>query len=131
MKRYWDSSALIDAIHDARIEAMALEPGQSTRTHTLAETFSTLTGGRLPVKYVADDAAALIEEITSGFSFVELSVSEIKSALRQAESKGVRGGRVHDWLHAVAAKKAGVQELLTDNCSDFKGLEDGFTINLP
>lgn len=131
MKRYWDTSALIDAIHDSRIEAMALEPGQSTRPHTLAETFSQLTGGRLSVKYVGDDAAALIDEITANFSFIELSASEIKSALRRAQAKGVRGGQVHDWLHAVAAKKAGVAELLTDNFSDFTGLEDGFTIRVP
>ena len=57
MKRYWDASALIDAIHDSRVEAKAQEPGQVTRVHTLAEVFSTLTGGRLGFQYLADDAA--------------------------------------------------------------------------
>lgn len=131
MKRYWDASALIDALQDSAIEKKAVEAGQATRTHTLAEMFSTLTGGRLGFRIHPDDAAAMIEEITKKFYFVDLSPAEIKSALNQAESKGVRGGRVHDWLHAVAAKKSGAQELLTDNYADFAGLEDGFVLRAP
>ena len=48
-----------------------------------------------------------------------------------AERRGVTGGRVHDWLHARAAKKAGVTELFTDNLRDFAGLEDGFSVVAP
>ena len=62
MKRYWDSSAVVDALHDCRIEGLMLEAEQYTRAHTLAEVFSTLTGGRLGFKYLADDAAALVKE---------------------------------------------------------------------
>jgi hypothetical protein len=52
MKRYWDASALGDALHDPRVEQKALEPDQWTRVHTLAETFSTPTGGRLGIQYL-------------------------------------------------------------------------------
>src|SRR5260370_37093891 len=100
MKRYWDASALVDALHDARVEQKVLEPDQWTRTHTLAETFSTLTGGRLGFQYLPDDAAALIREISAGMHFVELSPEETLAALEAAQARGVRGGRVHDWLHA-------------------------------
>jgi hypothetical protein len=31
MKRYWDTSALVDALHDVRIERLALEAEQFTR----------------------------------------------------------------------------------------------------
>jgi len=127
MKRYWDASALIDALHDLRIEQKALEPEQWTRTHALAETFATLTGGRLGFRYLPDDAAALIRELTRTMNFVELDAAETLAALDVARSRGVRGGRVHDRLHARAAKKAGVEELLTDNLNDFAGLEDGFS----
>lgn len=65
MKRYWDASALIDALHDSRVEQKALEDDQWTRMHTLAEVFSTLTGGRLGFQYLAEDAAALIREISA------------------------------------------------------------------
>ncbi|MBU6409755.1 MAG: hypothetical protein KGR98_05145 [Verrucomicrobia bacterium] len=131
MKRYWDASALIDAIHDSRVEKMALEPDQWTRPHALSEVFSQLTGGRLPAKYLADDAAALIEEVTEDFSFVELSAQDVKKALSQAQAMGVRSGRVHDWLQAVAARIARVAELLTDNMADFAGLDKGFTVAAP
>lgn len=71
MKRYWDTSALVDALHDFRIEALALEPEQWTRPHSLAEAFSTLTGGRLGFRYLPSDAAALLRELTAGFSFMD------------------------------------------------------------
>ncbi len=131
MKRYWDTSALVDALHDSRIETLALEPDQWTRPHSLAEAFSTLTGGRLGFKYLPSDAAALLRELTAGFSFVELDAKETLSALQEAEQRGVRGGRVHDWIHARAAQKAGVVVLLTDNLSDFTGLTDGVQIAPP
>jgi predicted nucleic acid-binding protein len=131
MKRYWDASALVDALHDARIEKLALEPEQWTRPHTLSEVFSTLTGGRLGFQYLPDDAAALIREITATMQFVDLNGREIQGALDTAQKRGVKGGRVHDWLHACAAKKAGVEQLLTDNLTDFQGLEDGFSVVPP
>lgn len=58
--------------------------------------------------------------------FVLLEPSEILEALHEAQKHGVRGGRVHDWLHVRH-----VQELLTDNYGDFAGLEDGLTIVAP
>jgi predicted nucleic acid-binding protein len=131
MKRYWDASALIDALHDSRVEQKALESGQWTRPHALSEAFATLTGGRLGFRYQPDDAAALIRELTQAMNFVELHATEILAALDVAQRRGVRGGRVHDWLHAVAAKKAEVAELVTDNLGDFTGLEDGFSLVAP
>ncbi len=131
MKRYWDSSALVDALHENSVETMVREKDQWTRPHTLAEVFSTLTGGRLGYRYLPNDAAAMIEELTAGMNFVELDKKETLSALGKAEAAGVRGGRVHDWLHARAATKAGAKVLLTDNISDFSGLEDGFQIQTP
>jgi hypothetical protein len=131
MRRYWDASALIDALHDSRIEQKALEPDQWTRAHALAETFATLTGGRLGFRYLPDDATALIRELTRTMKFVELDAIETLAALDMAQQRGVRGGRVHDWMHARAAQKAKVAELLTDNLNDFKGLEDGFLVTVP
>jgi len=131
MKRYWDTSALVDALHDSRIEALAVERDQWTRPHTLAEAFSTLTGGRLGFKYLPSDAAAILRELTLGFNFVELDAKETLTALDEAERRGVRGGRVHDWMHARAAIKSGVSVLLTDNVGDFTDLADGVQITTP
>ena len=121
----------MDALHDSRIEALLLEPGQWIRPHTLAEAFSTLTGGRLGFRYLPDDAAALLVEISQGLNYVELDAAETILALREAQAHGVRGGRIHDWLHARAAAKAKVQVLLTDNLSDFAGLETDFQLAAP
>lgn len=131
MKRYWDASALVDALHDSRVEQRTREPDQWTRPHALAEVFSTLTGGRLGFRYGPGDAAALVREISAPLRFVELDGGETLQALAAAEQRGVRGGRVHDWLHARAANKAGVAELLTDNQTDFDGLQEGFTLAIP
>ena len=131
MIRYWDSSALVDALHDSRVESLILEPDQWTREHTLAEVFSVLTGGRLGFRYLPDDAAEMIREITAGMRFVQLEPDEVLAALALAQRKGVRGGRIHDWLHARAAAKIGAKVFLTDNLSDFDGFEDGFKIVSP
>ncbi|HEY3863269.1 MAG TPA: hypothetical protein VGO59_15415 [Verrucomicrobiae bacterium] len=131
MKRYWDASALIDALRDSNIEQKALEPDQWTRAHALSETFATLTGGKLGFRYLPDDAAALIRELTQSMNFAELDAAETLAALDMAQQCGVRGGRVHDWMHARAVRKAGSAELLADDLSDFAGLEDGFAAMAP
>ena len=131
MRRYWDSSALVDALHDTRVEALAKEADQWTRYHTLSESFAVLTGGKLGVRYQPDDAVALLREITATFQFIDLELSEIWFALENAQKKGVRGGNVHDWLHVRAAAKAKVSELLTDNLADFVNLADGFKVIAP
>src|SRR5262249_46388961 len=118
MKRYWDASALIDALHDSRVREKASEPDQWTRAHSLTEMFSTRTGGRLGFRYPPDDAATLIRELTKTMNFVELDATETLAALEAARQRGIRGGQVHDWMHARAARKAGVEELLTGNLND-------------
>ena len=131
MRRYWDSSALLDAFFDSRIERLVREPDQWTRPHTLAEMFSTLTGGRLGGQFHPADASAIVEELTETMNFVELDAKEVQAALDLADKRGVRGGNVHDWIHARAAKKAGVAVLLTDNFTDFHNLADGFIVQAP
>jgi len=131
MKIYWDSSAVVDAIHDDGLEQRARQKGNVTRTHTLAEVFSTLTGGRLGFKYHPGDAAEMILDLTGVFEFVDLNPQEVLDGLARAEKAGVRGGRVHDWMHALAANKSGAKEILTDNLGDFAGLIPGIKISAP
>ena len=54
--------------------------------------------------------------------YIELSANEIVEALQTAKDKGAQGGRVHDLMHAVAAEKAGADELWTIDEDDFVGL---------
>jgi hypothetical protein len=119
---YWDSSALIGALQIPAIAGRATRPNQATRIHSLSEVFSTLTGGRLGTRYLPSDAASMVQQLTADFHFIDLTRDEVQKALDEAQAKGIRGGRVHDWLHAVAATKANCDELLTYNVTDFQGL---------
>jgi predicted nucleic acid-binding protein len=119
---YWDSSALVATISDQALEARLLAEGGCTRTHTLTEMFSALTGGNLRIRVPPNDAARMIRAAAGRLRFVNLTEPEILEALDKAQRKGIRGGRVHDYMHALAASKSGVDALLTTDRNDFDGL---------
>jgi len=132
MKTYWDASALVELLNDpvTRAQLRSEETGVNvTRVHSLAEVFSTITGGRRAGWRVdADDAADMVEDLAKDLSFVELTHWDVVKHLKAAKGLGVRGGRVHDYLHAVAATKAGAGKLRTLNVEHFRGLEEGWEI---
>lgn len=127
MKAYWDSSALIETVLQPDLLAKLRREGAFTRTHSLAETFSTLSGNP-HFRASADDAAATIKGMAQYLEFIDVPAAEIIDALGKAQASGVRGGRVHDYIHALAAKKSGAKALLTLDRNDFDGLATGLTI---
>ena len=70
----------------------------------------------------ADDAAKALDNLSAHLDWVELTPAEVLAAVKRAKKLGVRGGRVHDLMHAVAADKSGADELLTVDRNDFIGL---------
>jgi predicted nucleic acid-binding protein len=120
MKAYWDSSALVEATSDLILRTRLRSDGGITRTHALAEVFSALTGGNLSIRLEADGAARTVDNLAEDLDFVELTAEEVRRALKQAKRRGVRGGLVHDFMHAVAAEKSGAKELLTLDKQDFE-----------
>jgi predicted nucleic acid-binding protein len=122
MKAYWDTSALIETIKDGDLRRRLKQEGGLTRSHSLAETFSALTGGNINLRVDADQAAEMVSQLANDLSFFDLAPADVISALKKAKAKGVRGGRVHDFLHAIAAEKSGAKELLTLDENDFTGL---------
>ncbi|HEV7924555.1 MAG TPA: hypothetical protein VGR14_04325 [Verrucomicrobiae bacterium] len=88
----------------------------------MAEVFSTLTGGQLAFRLDADAAAQAIASLAMDLEFHDPTAPDILTALKAARKKGVRGGRVHDYLHALAAEKSAAQKLLTLDKNDFKDL---------
>jgi predicted nucleic acid-binding protein len=122
VKAYWDSSALIEACSSQALRTRLHREGGLTRTHTLAEIFSTLTGGNLAYRLDADAAAQTVASLAADLDFHDLTSMEVLKALKEARKKGVRGGRVHDYLHAVAAQKSGATKLLTLDKNDFNDL---------
>jgi len=128
VREYWDSSALVAATLDPKIRRRLGDGTAVTRTHALAEVFSTLTGSRLGFRVDADDATAVIRDLLKEVELIDLSVDEVMAALAEARTRGVRGGQVHDYLHAVAARQAQCEVLITLNQADFKGLFDDLRI---
>ncbi len=129
MKAYWDSSALVEATEEEALRVRLRNEGGITRTHALAEVFSALTGGRnLGIRLDAAHAALMVENLAMDLEFYDLTPLETLRALKQARKRGVRGGRVHDYLHAVAAENAGAERLLTADKNDFNSLVDSVKI---
>ena len=122
MKAYWDSSALVESTIDLPLRLRLKTERGFSRAHTLAECFSALTAGSLSVRLNADDAAKVVEQLAGDLDFVTLTPHDMLQAMKRAKKLGVRGGRIHDLMHAVAASKSGAQEMLTTDQNDFNGL---------
>jgi len=131
MNPYWDSSALIEAIQNLGVRRALRRDGGFTRPHTFTEVFSTLTGGRLGFRCAANEASKITGELASDLKVVELDRDETLAALAAAQKHGVRGRQIHDFLHAIAARKAGAGVLYTLNLSDFQSLRLAINIEPP
>jgi predicted nucleic acid-binding protein len=130
MKAYWDSSALVAATADFALRTRLRQERGITRTHALAEIFSALTGGNLAIRLDADAAAEMVANLAQDLDFVDLTAKEVLAAFKQAKKRGVRGGRIHDFLHATAAGHSGAEELLTSDQHDFEALTDSVKVEL-
>ena len=128
MSALLDSSVLVAALapdEDSHAESLALlmQGENVVYAHAFLETFSTLTGGKLGVKVDANLAAQLLcETVLPRVRVVEPGIEEVLAALRLARKHGVRGGAVYDFMHLVAARKAGATPLYTLNIADFQPL---------
>ncbi len=124
---YLDASILVAALVDiepfhrpcARL-LLDARP-KLARSHGFAETFSTLTGGRLSLRLPASTANRLIQvNLAPRIRAVDLSITEVLDALAESQARGVRGGAIHDFLHLAAAKAAEAETLFTLNLAHFR-----------
>jgi hypothetical protein len=135
MSSYWDSSALLNAIVSQSV-AGRIAPGDVTRSHAFCEIFAVLTGRGLPTKrgrmaMSNSDAARVIEKLGEKLTLRDLTWRETLTALRDASSLGVQGGRVHDLMHARSAVLSKVERVLTRNVADFSGLTGAIPVEMP
>ena len=126
MKQYFDTSVLVSAFvedercHEECAEAVANAKEGVVSAHALAECFSILTGGRLPVRLLPDAAAQMIEtNVYSRMKVMTLTARETMNHLSGCHRLGIRGGGVYDSLHIAAARKADVSEIFTLNLRHF------------
>jgi predicted nucleic acid-binding protein len=121
-----DSSVLIASLveaqaHHAECDRVLAGRGVHVRAHAFAEVFSMLTGGRLGQRITPNVAASLIEEgIVPAVKVVQLDPADILAALRETETRGVRGGAIYDFLHLAAARKCRATRLYTLNVRHFQ-----------
>ena len=130
MKTYWDSSALVEALHDQNLRDRIRPRAAVTRPHSLAEVFSTLTKG-VNFRYPPADAAKILADLKSDLDFVELTAEDAIGTINEASNHGVRGARIHDLMHAAAAVKAGAEILLTLDTAGFSDLRHAIKIQAP
>lgn len=123
-----DSSVLVASLamrepYHVECENVLFDHACHIYVHALAETFNTLTGNRLGYRFPASDTTALLKEsVQSQAKVILLTEEDVLIAMQQAESRGVRGGAVYDYLHLIAVHKIGAERLYTLNTNDFKGI---------
>lgn len=129
MKSALDSSVIVAALcagdpDHAACRMLLLSGRHSVFAHAFAETFSTLTGGRLGFRVPATDAAMLLrEQVAPKLLSVHLDADSLLTAFGETEARGVRGGAIYDYLHLFAARKAAAKQFFTLNLGDFLSFE--------
>jgi predicted nucleic acid-binding protein len=126
MSDFLDSSVLVasldpDEAHHAACDHLLRSSAGRIYVHAIAETFSTLTGGRRRVSPLL--AMQLLEESIVPFvKSISLSSAEMLTAMKACQNRGIRGGAIYDYLHLVAARKAKASRLYTLNLRDFQAI---------
>ena len=129
MKRALDSSIIVAALDGsdpdhAVCRSLLLSAKFAAFSHALSEAFSTLTGGRLGIRISPADAASILREsVAPRLSLIALSEADLLDAYDDSSQRGVRGGAIYDYLHLVAARKAGAAQIFTLNAVDFRAIQ--------
>ena len=119
---YFDSSAMI------RAYSLRQVPKGVTRSHSLAEFYSTLTGpglksilnGRTVIATLPPVLAAQAAQKTfAKMTFRDLTDKEAMEALASAAEANEFGRNIHDWMHCQAAELAECGKVATLNAKDF------------
>jgi predicted nucleic acid-binding protein len=117
--------ASLDADEPGHVECdrILAAGGHKLYVHALSEIFAILTGGRHTRRLRPGLAVQLVEDSVLPFvQLVHLTGKETMQAMVECERRGVRGGAIYDLLHLVAARKAGVDALLTLDLRNFQAL---------
>lgn len=126
MIAFIDTSVLVAAMietedHHQPCRSLVAKGESHLYSHGIAETFSTLTGGRKTFRLSASVAAELLDDhFVPRLTITTLTPTEMLRAMRDAEARGVRGGAIFDYLHLAAARKAKAARLYTLNLSNFR-----------
>lgn len=126
MREFFDSSTLLAAMvedepgHETALAALSAARDGYASTHSLAECFATLTGGRITVRLTPAIAAEMVDiNVGRRLTLVSLTPAEHATALQMAGSVGARGGAIYDVLLLAAARKCRADRIHTLNHRHF------------
>jgi predicted nucleic acid-binding protein len=129
MIEFFDTTVLVAAMvedesrHEACARALEAADNGYAASHSIAECYATLTGGRLGVQLPAADAARLIRyNLHKRLSLVSLSAAEYFKLMDHAGPAGARGGAIYDLLLLACARKAKAERIYTLNDRHFAAL---------
>lgn len=129
MIEFFDTTVLIAAMvedeqhHTACVQALNEAENGYASTHSLAECYATLTGGRLGLQLPPSDAANLVRNnVHDRLSLVSLRTAEYLRLLDSAGPAGARGGAIYDFLLLACARKAEAEKIYTLNHRHFTAL---------
>ena len=129
MIEFFDTTALLAAMvedephHEACATALDGAKNGYASTHSLAECYATLTGGRLSGRLSPADAANLVRHnVHDRLTLVGLSAAEYLKLLESASPSGARGGAIYDLLLLACARKVKAERIHTLNRRHFIAL---------
>jgi len=89
--------------------------------HAIAESFATLTSGRLEVQLTPNEATQIIDaNVIRRLQIVDLELSDYQQAMRNSQSVGARAGAIFDLLHLQAARRGSAKRIFTMNVRHFQ-----------
>jgi predicted nucleic acid-binding protein len=136
VKTLFDTSVLVAAIvepHPMHFRALpwlqrakAGEIDFLVASHALAELYAVLTTLPLKPRILPLTAWRLVHDnVETSAKIISLSPSDYKDTVKYMSELGLTGGIIYDALIVKAARKSGVERLLTFNADDFIRLWPG------
>ena len=133
MKVYFDTSVLVAALveqlphHETALACLSAAcRGQDavTSTHTLAETYATLTALPLPRRIQPAEARLIVtDSVQKKLTILPLSSRIYERAMARVADRGLASGVIYDALHLQCAEGAKCRRLYTYNLGDFQRLQ--------
>lgn len=131
---FLDTGILVGALleshteHTICREALTSSRQPFTNAHALAETFSTLTGFyKVPISA----ATELTLSLEAMLNVEGIALSDYRTAVQEARSRGVMGGGIYDSLHATFARRKKATQIITRNPSHFQHVAPDIEILTP
>lgn len=133
MKAYFDTSVLVTALvdqlpnHDAALACLASACRNNeafTSTHSLAETYATLTALPLPRRIQPGEARAMVAEgPRKHLGILPLTARVYDIAMERVAARGLSSGSVYDALHLVCAETSACRRVFTYNLGHIERLD--------